>query len=131
MPLHDPDPKQANLFENVEFVVEATDEERFLLWCVHFDNPNPKYPESRIKSWEQEMRGFGREIGTFHGHPIFISITYAKLEGKRVAFLEATSRIVDYSLVNDWVDREFKNRMPARVTNSTNFSHCISFLRRT
>lgn len=110
-------------FKDVVFVIEATDFERFALWQMN-DTSTEKY---RIKSWESISDGWLCTIGHVDEMPVTVSLTYAKLNGHKVAFYYAASMIVDYNMVREWIAHytghlQFEGRVCH--TDANNFGHC-------
>jgi hypothetical protein len=122
--------QDAELFEGVEFLVQATDTERFLLWC---ENENDK-SERKVK-WEQTSRGAGSTLGWLDTRPISVTLFYAVLNGKKVAFYDATSQVTDHAMVDDWLKTHtldhirYDNNQRWAHCNAMNFHHCLSYVR--
>jgi len=108
------------------FAVEATSQEMHGLWLEWSEDAlihGFGSPKSRRVPWEQISLGYGHEIGKFHGHPVFVAISFNVVAGRLIAFYEATSRVVEHDMVRKWTETEF----PASRghTNATNFSHAV------
>lgn len=91
-------------FPGVQFVVEATFEEKHMLWLTRHDS---NVGLGHIERWVDEGMGRSPTIA-WHGRgknarPIAITIFYAYLDGVKVAFYEATSELVDYKVVQKWI----------------------------
>ncbi len=74
--------------------------------------------------WQQEGVGRWYEIGTLDGRPICVAITFNKLNGKRIAFYEAVSQVVDYVVVEAWVEKNLCYRDQPRA-NAMNFHNVL------
>lgn len=102
-----------------EFIIEATDDEQFLLWVI-----NDK--EKNYKDWQQDSMGYWQQIGTIGDLPVCASISFAKIDGLRVAFVSMTSRAHDYEMLEEWVKfyckATYDNGRRA-ATNAMNFHH--------
>lgn len=104
---------------DAEFIVEATDTERFFLWVI-----NDK--EKTYKEWKPESLGLWREIGTIGDLPVCVSVSFSTIEGLRVAFVSMTSRAHDYTMMEDWVKfycKAVKEGGARASTNAMNFHH--------
>ena len=58
--------------------------------------------------WEQIMSGFAITIGKVGKHPVTVSFSFSKLNGKKVCFYYCTSRVVDYTMVENWLIKHFQ-----------------------
>lgn len=114
------------------YVVEATSEEQTMLWCEWSgDAANHRYgsPDHERAPWEQIRDGWSHVVGELAGFPVVIVINFAIIYEELVMFYYASSRVVDHEMVESWL----KNNVPSYLdnhTNSTNFGHCISSVRR-
>lgn len=101
------------------YVVEATSEEMNNIWLRW----------NTVLNFDQIGQGLFTTIGQFHNFPVCVAVSWFKIEGKLVAFYESTSRVVDNTMVEDWVDKTFPILKRGRCdyhTNATNFRHCLS-----
>lgn len=114
-----------DLFKDVVYMVESTYNERHLFWeKFHY---KPFYDDFKIDSWEQEMSGTLVTIGTVDDRPISIDITWAKLNGCRVLFYDASSQLADWKMIEEWFSH-WRERLPKiESTDSTNVGHCIRY----
>jgi hypothetical protein len=108
------------------FVVEATSEELMGLWLEWAEEAKLHgcgSPGSRRIAWEQISLGYHETIGTLGGMPVAVSVTFARVLGRVVAFYEGVSQVVDHRLVRAWADKAF----PASKghCNAANFHHCV------
>lgn len=76
-------------------VVEATSYEEMCLWH--------EYTKERAQSWEDARRGWLLEIGRVQGLPVMLSVKVNTINGHRILFIEATSRMVDHNMVEQWL----------------------------
>lgn len=111
-------------FRTTEYVVDATHSESHELWY--------KYHMIMGVKFEQDSMGMWREIGMVDGRPICVSVFWFIIEDLfRVAFVEGTSQLVDYEMVDRWQRQAFyclrqPNRMYRRHSDVANFGHVIS-----
>jgi hypothetical protein len=120
------------LFKDVVFLVQATDTERYFLWCIHADpdSNNTRYPYQKLQ-WDQEGLGKIVTIGYLDKRPTCVEISYAKLNGKRVMFYEGCSELVDHDMIRKWLEHWTLEtiRWDAGTRwahcDAMNFGHCI------
>ncbi len=124
--------KDTCLFKDVVYVVKAGGEDYFNLWR-HFSHESDKrlYPSISIH-WEEVSRGFSRKIGTVAKRPICIEGRYAILNGKRVMFYDGTSQLVDWKMIDQWMENYLRKCMgwcdtpeTYRHCNAANFHQCF------
>lgn len=99
--------------EQTSLVVEATSFEAFALWQNY---------KSEVKEWKQEP-GTLIQIGEFSGNPICVQIMWEIIDSKRVLFWEATSRIADFDMINEF----FKCNCPKAVIIDNAFNFWFRF----
>ena len=117
-----------------EFVVEATDYERLCLWLEWADEADnlgsQRFP--RIP-WEQDSLGYMKQVGELAGHPVNVCLTFARINGKQVAFWEAVSNVIDHAMIEAWLKTQASPRWDSGTrlayTNAMNFHHCIEHCR--
>jgi hypothetical protein len=128
----DSDPKPALLpkpderLADVKFLVEANDFEYSALYLRHSyrrETPDP----SRVK-WDDELSGYAATAGYIGGLPVVIALRFAKLNGQRVCFYHATSRAVDYQMVEAYLNSACPHLNDKRC-DATNFGHCLQAVR--
>ena len=84
-------------FNEVKFAVEANSFEKHCLW--------EKYKD-QIK-WEQGNSGIAKIIGNIDNMPVVMSILIDHLNGVPVMFYEMTSLVVDYRIVDTFLEDKF------------------------
>jgi len=81
--------------------------------------------------WIQDNSGFGREIGKIgRGKPVFVSFSFYAIGGKYICFYNATSRFVDWTMVEDYIKKfapKYDNGHRTAMTDANNFHHCLHF----
>ena len=105
----EPDEELKNFLDGVVGVVEATGYEKLALWQEwHVADKRP---------WIQGRSGLSEQIGTVAGLPVCLSLLVDTVNGHRILFWEATSRVVDYEMARRWLDHVLpptaKNRTDA------------------
>lgn len=100
-------------FKETFFLAHATDFETEALW---------KAWHEAVK-WEQEPGGWSAQIGTLGGHPVTLYLFWARINGRLVGFWQSPGRVVDYQMIEKWLDR---NCVPNYYRCSAmNFHVCI------
>lgn len=86
-------------------VVDATSQEAHDLWVRFHYKPDGHAP----LAWKQMNPGMWREIGTFGGMPVCVTVFWALVEGRLVAFVEGTSTVVHHGMIEEWSRETFKS----------------------
>jgi hypothetical protein len=73
--------------------------------------------------WEQDGLGYCATIGTIDKRPIAVTVFWVNIAGRRVAFVEGTSQLVDYRMIDDWCEDVFPNA--SAFANQDNFHNII------
>ncbi len=73
--------------------VEATSFEYHQLWKEWEDK----------STWKQNLSGYGQVVGHLDSRPVFISLITAVIEGHKVLFIDPTSEVVDWKLIETWL----------------------------
>jgi len=83
-------------------VVEATRYEQHCLWRenTRLTQPMP---------WKSNTHGLMETVGYVNKMPVCISLFTAEISNYKILFLEATSQVVDYRMIDAWL----KATMPA------------------
>ncbi len=117
------------VFQNLSYVVEADSFTQHTLWEDYCDRP--KYKPMPVM-WDWINHGISIQIGELGGLPVVVQCAVAAIEGKRMLFYDVCSQVVDYKLVDEWIDGLLKRngRLGCRHTNATNFHLCVCEIRR-
>ena len=122
-------------FQDVFFLVEATSEEKYLLWEKYGPSLRAKASiEGPSVFWKDESAGYMIHVGNIADRPIMVHISYATLNGKKVMFYEGVSELVDHKMIHDWVHyhshhiRRDNGHRWAQC-NTANFNHCLRRLK--
>ena len=91
-------------FANAEYVVEVTEFERGVLQLMHGNS---------VSSWRNSKHDDHVTVGYLFDLPIVVRLSYARIGSVGVVFVEHTSRVVDYKLLEDWV-RKYRGPDPER-----------------
>ena len=117
-------------FEDTVFVVEANDYERLSLWSNHCHQGSTEstiIPYKRYE-WEQDYYDIWYQIGELAGLPICCSFVWNKIDGHRVLFYECTSRIMDLTMIENWLKAHCNPTWDGNrraYCNALNFHHCL------
>lgn len=85
-----------DLFEGVTGVVEATRFEDLRRW--------PDVKKYRPEwEWKQSLSGPLITVGRLDDRPICISVFVHEIGGERIVFVEPTSQLVDYKMIDEWL----------------------------
>jgi hypothetical protein len=102
-------------FENVEYLIEADDFAQEQLYIKY----NEKY------NWIWDRSGLIYIIGSINNCNIGISCNFAKLNGYRVCFYYSDGVIVDWNMINDWLNTNVKCK---NKTDAMNFSQLLQYI---
>jgi hypothetical protein len=116
------------------YVVEATDFEALALWITwakegREKNPNPYYKDFPAVSWKQDNPGQLATVGYLSGHPVCISLSWNRLDGKSVMFWYATSRVVDHGMIDAWLTKMSPAYRDGKRCDPMNFGGCLDAVR--
>lgn len=84
-------------------VVEANSFEKMCLW-----------QQNRLYVWQESLSGYGQQVGEIGGKPIWISLNVDRIYNRKVLFVEATSQVVDWEQIENWL----KKNIPSAVVNN-------------
>jgi hypothetical protein len=118
--------RDAELFKDVEYLIEASSFEQFQLWKNHGNGSDSN--EQPIKNWTEDLRGQIITIGKIEDYPICVSISYAILNGHKVLFYNGCSLIVDHEMIDEWLQHCASHIIcDGRWAhcNPMNFGHCL------
>lgn len=101
-------------------MVEATHHEQHMFWEKYHYQPRENEPV--VREWKEESQGRMPTIGYIGKRPICVCIFYAKLNGKRVAFYEGVSQLVDHEMIDKWLKHFTLDTI--RCDNGTRWAHC-------
>lgn len=121
-----------NRLKHTFFLVEANSYEKQDLWSKY--SPDSIYeityrgePAYKSVEWEQDNQGWGVHVGEVYKRPIYISVSWTRINGKWVCFWYPTSQMVDYVKIEKWLDEHFKGTHDGRraVCDASNFHNCL------
>jgi len=117
-----------------KFVVEATDNEMQSFWEKFSTEAMHPRPEFNKYKWEQINPGYVETVGELAGFPVCISVFWFRINGVTVMFYDATSRVVDHQMIEEWLDKHCAPRWDKGTRlarcNSNNFHHVLNYVDR-
>lgn len=119
-----------------DFFVEANGFEKSQLWSqYYYDKKNKKgeLPKD-VLEWVQDSGGFGKTIGYIgvgKKRPVTVHFSWYAIGDKYICFYEPTSRFVDWTMVEKWIEKNFPvmydNGTRRAMTSASNFHNCYHF----
>lgn len=97
----------ASEYQGVVGVVEVTGYESFKLW--------EEFHKNRGVSWEEQRSGPLITVGKLDKRPVCIAPLVHTVNGKKIMFLEATSVLVDWNMIEKWL----RINLPESAFNGT------------
>ena len=108
------DEEMVRFLEGVAGVIPATREEQSYIYS--------KNKEYGHRTWSDNNSGLGECLGYIDDRPIYITLWTALIDGHKILFVDATSQLVDWAMVDEWI----KLNVPdALKTDATNWTHAI------
>ena len=110
-----------DVYKDVHGIVEATGYESLMLWR--------EFHQEQKLSWVQNNAGWLECVGKVGDKEVWISPLAHIVNGRKILFVEATSVVVDWDLIEEYL----KKNVPSAVTrneiylnkeNAMNF-HCL------
>jgi hypothetical protein len=124
------------------YVVEANNNEQHLIWRDNQYKVKEYIHEKVDKNlifneypsdhrYEQDYSGFLMQVGTFHGEPVCISISFCKLDNEIIMFYYATSNTVNHDIIEEWLKAHCNPQYQGRRshTDANNFHQCSHAVR--
>lgn len=88
------------LLDGVVGIVEANTYEQHMLW-------NENRHRAQPKTWKENPSGLLEVIGHFCDMPVCVSLITAEVGGHKLAFVHAISQVVDYRMIDSWMNVAF------------------------
>ncbi len=134
-----PDTAETRLARTL-FIVEATSFERMSLWAHHSEdavyplyNPRRGVPAYSQHKWEDIPNGYGVTVNPSGKRPVCILLTWVRIDGQLVMFWEGCSKLVDYNLIDKWLEEHFKgtydNNTRRAECDAMNFGQCLGAIK--
>lgn len=119
--LHENDPIAKRL-KKVFFVVEANSYESMMLWKSNEES-------DAKRQWKEDNSGDTVTVGEVDGRPVNVTFFYTTIEGRVVAFMNPISQMVDWKMIDDWLELNCKPLYDGGTriarTNAMNFHNCL------
>lgn len=116
--------------KRTDFFVEANSNERMWLWNEYYNKNNDK---DKLE-WVQDNAGCNITVGYIKNDkkmPVCVSFSFYAISDKYVCFYEVTSRYADYTMVEDWIEKnypvKYDNGSRRAMTDAGNFHSCYNF----
>lgn len=107
------DEEMQKFLEGVIGAVEADSYSQHMLWSEYHYRPREGFDPL---TWEQGMSGLMEIIGYLkingEDRPVCLSLFKARVKGELILFYHATSQVVDYRMVDEWLK---KNLPPTAI----------------
>jgi hypothetical protein len=81
-------------------IVDANSFEVHMLW-----KEATQYRNRR--DWEQIGHGYSETVGHLNNMPVCVSVNSAIIDGHKIIFIDAKSRIVDHRMIDTWLEKTF------------------------
>jgi hypothetical protein len=112
-------------FDNPLFMVEATSCERLYLWARYSYQSVTRHSAERTVIWES-LQSKLYTIGHLENRPIVVSISWHRINAHVVMFYEATSKLVDWAMIESWLAKQFPHIK--HKCDAQHFHHCLEYL---
>ena len=104
--------------QDVVYMVEANSFETLSLWQQHHKELN----------WQEVTRGGPMfQLGQLADRPVVLSVNIFSILGRKVMSYDPTSQVVDWVMVEDFLEKSWPN---AKKTNAMNFFNAVHDIRR-
>lgn len=109
-------PIDGKYFDTVDVVVQISSSQEV----------SSLYQEFKDKGWsyKQDMGGYSYTIGHIGDRPVCITPLIHVIDGVRVLYVEVTSELIDWAMINVWVKDRVKDGTPT-VMDPTNLMSAI------
>lgn len=119
------------MFEGVKGVVEASRFEYHTLWRTYSkrgQGATNKTDAIITFDWFESGHGLGVTVGHIARLPVFINLHVDTIEGHKVLFYEATSRAVDWTMIEEWLEKNLPDSAKRRDGVYLNKSDASNFV---
>lgn len=124
---------KAQMVKHLEGVVgccEVTNYEKHMLWIEYSEEAMKagcaQSNGFRRHSWEASCSGLFEVVGYLGDRPVAMSLWVDTIDGHRILFYEPTSRLVDYALIDEWLEANLP-KTAYRADGSMNRSDAMNF----
>lgn len=109
-------------FRFTAMLVEATSYEKSALWARYAQiSPDSTVPPRYQLDWRSEYSsGVSIELAHEGSRPICVSLFWVLIDGKLACFWDPTSLLVDYAVINPWLETTFPGLRSVDANNFTN-----------
>lgn len=121
------DSELAKLLDGVVGAVEATSYEKHMLWQEYAQEAlklREGGPDRRIRyPWKEGLSGLGHGVGEIDDRPVCLSLLVDTIASHRILFWHCTSQVVDYVMIENWLDKVLPDRKNGDPMNFCNLLH--------
>lgn len=126
-------PDYKEYLKDVVGSVEATNYEKHSLW-IEYSTDAAKHgwgTKDHIRfEWISAREGWLPRVGMIGDRPVCISTLIEEVDGKKLLFWHATSELVDYQMIENWLKEHlppaaFRGDGYLNRTDPTNFSNIL------
>lgn len=121
----------AKMLEGVRGVVEASRFEYHTLWCTYSKRGQEAINKTDTiisYDWQESGSGLGVTVGHIAKLPVCISLHVDIIEGHKILFYEATSRAVDWTMIEKWLEKNLSDSAKRRDGVYLNKSDASNFV---
>lgn len=110
-----------------KYVVRATCFEQHMLWSDWSDQSMNPLSKERCQKWQQMNTGCMVTVGYIADRPICICLSWNKIDGEMVMFVDPTSELVDHKMIDEWLRKHCNPMVDGRraIVDATNY-HLIA-----
>lgn len=102
--------------QDIVYMVEATSYEQLSLWQKHHEELD----------WQEVSRGGPMfNLGELSGRPIVVCVNIFSIHGRNVLFYNPTSQVVDWAMVEDFLEKSWPTVPKTDAMNFFNAVHSI------
>lgn len=103
--------------QDVVYMIEANSFESMSLWREY----------NEALEWKECTSGGPMfQLGELDSRPIVLGVNIIKVDGRKVMFYDPTSQVVDWVMVEDFLEKSWPN---AKKTNAMNFFNAVHYIR--
>ncbi len=108
------------LYGVVGIIQGASSDDSFHVWETWHDKVD----------WASNNFGLLETVGTLDGRPICINLSTATIEGFKVLFYYPTSELVDWAMIENWVNLNLSGVEKSDASNAHNIIHHLQRMKK-
>lgn len=110
-----------NALADTDWAVWADDYAQQCLWTEWAEEARESGDTAKRYPWKRDTIGWGPQVGSVSGRPVCVSLRWSTVGGQRVCFVDPTSELVDYKLVEKWLRTLAPKLTDDRLVRAENF----------